>query len=102
MLNELYPVRASWYFIGLELGISHWIMNKINHIYLNPLDLLRETLKHWLQTAVGPRPTWRAVVTALKSPLINEKNIAAQLEEKYCLPVHHMSKLSKSGFYRYK
>ena len=77
-------------------------MDDFNQVYLNPFILLRETLKLWLQTAVGPRPTWRAVVTALRSPLINEKRIAAQLEEKYCLPIYHMSKLSKSEFYRYK
>ena len=82
--------------------MPHWIMDNINQVYLNPLDLLHETLELWLQTAVGPRPTWRAVVTALRSPLINEKKIAAQLEEKYCLPIYHMSKLSKGEFYRYK
>ena len=67
---------------------------------LNPLDSLREMLKYWIQTAVGRCPTWEAVVTALRSPLVRKRNIAARLEEKYCVPVQHMSKLSKSGFYR--
>ena len=101
LLNELHPVRASWYVIGLELGIPYRIMSWFNQMYSNPLDLLREMLKYWLQRAVGPRPTWKAVVTALRSPLVREKNIAARLEEKYCAPVHYISKLSKSGFCTY-
>ena len=49
-----------------------------------------EMLIHWLKTAVDPPPTWEAVVTALKSPTVNEKYIAAQLESKYCTPVQHV------------
>ena len=41
---------------------------------------MRVVLKHWLQTAVDPHPTWEAVVKALKSPLVNEMKLAAELE----------------------
>ena len=41
---------------------------------------MRVMLKHWLQTAVAPCPTWEAVVKALKSPLVNEMKLAAELE----------------------
>ena len=43
---------------------------------------MRVMLKHWLQTAVDPRPTWEAVVKALKSPLVNEMKLAAELEHR--------------------
>ena len=43
-----------------------------------------EMLKHWLDTAVDPPPTWEAVVTALRSPIVDKKNIAELLELKYC------------------
>ena len=43
-------------------------------------------LKHWLQTAVKPCPTWEAVVTALRSPAVSEMNVAEQLESKHCTP----------------
>ena len=43
-------------------------------------------LMHWLKTADDPPPSWEAVVTALRSPLVNERNVAAQLESKYCTP----------------
>ena len=48
---------------------------------------MREMLKHWLKTSIDPPPTWEAVITALRSPLVNEKIVAAQLESMYCTPV---------------
>ena len=56
-------------------------------MYSDSLDLMREMLKHWLKTSTDPPPTWEAVITALRSPLVNEKTVAAELEFKYCAPV---------------
>ena len=43
-------------------------------------------LKEWLKITDDPLPMWEAVVTALRSSVVNEKSIAAQLESKYCVP----------------
>ena len=85
LLRELHPVRASWYNIGLELDIPH---TELDYLEQNYSDQLREVLKYWLKTAVDPPPTWEAVVIALRSPSVNEKSIAAQLETKF---VHQYS-----------
>ena len=57
-------------------------------------------LKHWLKTAVDPPPTWEAVVMALRSPIVNEMSVAAQLESKYCTPEQgessHPTQMEKS------
>jgi len=45
---------------------------------------MREMLKHWLKTAVDPRPTWEVVVIALRSCSVDERYVAEQLELKYC------------------
>ena len=58
-------------------------------MYSNPADLMRAVLKHWFKTAVDPPPTWEAVVVTLRSPLVNEMNVAAKLESKYCAPVQY-------------
>ena len=58
-------------------------------MYTDPLELMREMLKHWLDTTVDPPPTWEAVISALKSPLVNKMNVAALLESKYCSPVQY-------------
>ena len=57
---------------------------------------MREMLKEWLRTVVDPPPSWEAIVTALKSPLVNEKKVAARLESKYCTPVQNDMKEESS------
>ena len=96
LLNELHPVRASWYKIGLELDIPHTELDCFEQKYSDPSDLICEVLKYWLKTSIDPPPTWEAVVTALRSPIVNEKNVAAQLESKYCILVQHMTDESNS------
>ena len=45
---------------------------------------MREMLVRWFKMAVDPRPTWEAVVTALRSPSVDAQHLAEQLESKYC------------------
>ena len=89
LLNALHPVRASWYKIGLELDIPHTELDCFERKYSDPSDLMCEVLKYWFKTAVDPRPTWEALVTVLRSRIVNEWFVAAQLESKYCAPVQH-------------
>ena len=87
LLIELHSVRVNWYNIGLELGIPYTELNCFRKMYSDPSDSLREVLIHWLGTAVDPPPSWKAVVSALRSLIVNEMNVAAQLESKYCPPM---------------
>ena len=97
LLTELHPVRASWYNIGILLDITHTTLDCFKQHHSDPSDLMREVLKHWIKTNVDPCPTWKAVITALRSPLVNEKIVAAQLESKYCKPVQRTREESKSS-----
>ena len=90
LLNELHPVRASWYNIGLELDIPYTTLDCYEKKNSDQLHLLREVLKHWLDSAVHPPSTWEAVVAALRSPIVDNMRLAAQLESKYCTPVQCM------------
>ena len=67
------------------MDIPHTELDCFKQKYSDQVDLLCEVLKYWLKTAVKPRPSWEAVVTALRSRIVNEKNIAAQLVSKYCV-----------------
>ena len=87
LLEELYPVCSTWYNIGLELDIPHTTLDQFKTVYKDPLELMREMLKHWLKTAVDPPPTWETVVRALRSPIVDKQYMAAQLESKYCAPM---------------
>ena len=84
LLNKLHPVRASWYVFGLQLDIPHTELDCIERKHSNQVNLLCEVLKYWFKTAVDPRPTWEAVVTALRSCTVNERFVAHQLELEYC------------------
>ena len=97
LLNELHPVRATWFNIGLELGIPHTTLNSFQQMHAKPLDLMREMLMHWLDRTVDPRPTWEAVVKALRSPIVEMQNVAEQLELKYCAPVQCTKEESNSS-----
>ena len=96
VLNELHSVRVNWYNIGLELGIPYTELNCFRKMYSDPSDSLREVLIHWLKTAVDSPPSWEAVVSALRSPIVNEMNVAAQLESKYCPPMQDVTNKSNS------
>ena len=96
LLNELHSVRVNWYNIGLELDILYTELNCVRKVYSDPSDSLREVLIHWLGTAVDPPPSWEAVVSALRSPLVNEMNVAAQLGSKYCAPMQDIMDTSNS------
>ena len=92
LLNELHTVRASWYVIGLQLDIPHTTLDCLKQNHSDPSDLMREVLKYWLDTAVDPRPSWEAVVAALRSPIVDKKYIAEKLESTYCASVQHVKK----------
>ena len=48
---------------------------------------MHEVMRHWLDAAVNLPPTF---VTAFKSPTVNKKKVAEQLESKYCATVQCM------------
>ena len=96
LLNELHTVRANWYSIGLQLDIPHTTMDCLKQNHSDPSDLMREVLKYWLDTAVDPRPSWEAVVAALRSPVVDKKCIAEKLESMYCASVQHVKE--SNGF----
>ena len=95
--NELHPVRASWYNIGLQLDIPHTTLDCFKQNYSDQSDLMREVLKHWLDTAVDPPPAWEAVVTALNSPTVDKKKLADQLKSKYCVAEQFIMEMTNSS-----
>ena len=69
-------------------------------MHSDPLDLMHEMLIRWLDKAVDPCPSWEAVVTALRSPIVNMNHVAEQLESKYCAPVQCTREKSNSSVRR--
>ena len=82
VLQDLYPARAKWYNIGLQLGVSANDLDAIRSQYVNPDDALRELLKKRLKI-VDPAPTWGAVVGALRNTTVGEFQLAEKLQHKH-------------------
>ena len=84
LIKELNDVRAEWYNIGVQLGVSDGTLKAIRQLCLSdPSDCLRETLTKWLKTCLSP-PTWTNVIDALN--VIGEARLAADLKHKYTPP----------------
>ena len=69
------------------MNIPYTTLDCFKQNYSDQSDLMCEMLKHWLKAVIDTPPSWEAVVTALRSPAVNEKKVAEQLELKYCTPV---------------
>ena len=67
-------------------------------MYSDQLELIREMLMYWLESAVDSHPPhWKTIVTALRSPLVNEIHLADQLESKYCAAEQRMKEEPSSS-----
>lgn len=66
ILNLTWDYRASWKFIGIELGIDVGTLSAIDKDYRMVGECLREMIIHWLSNE-RPKPTQDAITTALRS-----------------------------------
>jgi len=81
VFNEIFPCRAKWYNLGLQLQVDVGTLDCFKAQYGDPGDQLREVARMWLTTS--DNPTWQAMVEALKSPVIEEARLAKELQQKY-------------------
>ena len=74
----LYKIREKWFDIGVELDINIGELNAIKVKNDNrPSDCLLEVIKLWLQSS-SSAATWKTLASALKSEVINEKEVARE------------------------
>ena len=84
MLEETLTSSTKWYDIGLRLKVPVNKLDGIRSQFSDSKGFLCETLKEWLKGAARSRPTWGALVEALRSQTVGEPNLADQLEAKHC------------------
>ena len=82
VFSDTYPCRAKWYNLGLQLRVDVGTLDCFKIQYSDPGNQLREVLRTWL-TSSG-NPTWGSMVEALKNPVIDEAQLAKELQQKYC------------------
>ena len=95
LLNELAPVIDKDYLIGVQLGISIETLRKIEKDHRDDTDRrFLEMLLCWLQ-GNGEKVSWDSLVSALESPFIGHKTLAATLRKKYVVPKEITSTLTQ-------
>ena len=83
VLEELFPARAKWYCIGIELGLPISTLNSIDKPHSTDKDHLCELLMCWLK-GITPRPSMVALIKALRSSGVEESGLAQKLAQQYC------------------
>ena len=78
--RKVYAARTNWYNLGLELGQQTSTLDSIGAKHKqDPSECFRQVLKEWLK-GVNPSPTWRAMVNALKSDTVKQRQLAEQIQ----------------------
>ena len=83
VLEELLPAQNKCYDLGLKLKLPQYLLDSIQLQYSSPQDRLLHIITYFLNQ-VEPRPTWKVIVDALRSPVVNLPSLSLKLEFKYC------------------
>ena len=76
-------MKKKWYIIGTKLNFSRRRLNTIlNEQKNSPDKCLTILCEEWVNSS--PDARWPAVLNALQSDLVDEKELASSLERKYC------------------
>ena len=96
--SALFPVRAKWRNIGIELDIDIGTLDSIEKsFHFDHTECLSRMLESWLKQT-DPPPSWDAIVEALESGPIGEGHLAEQIKQKYCTTcTSHERHSGKSG-----
>ncbi len=86
---------VKWHSLGLELpGLDKCQLDKIEIDNRGRVDDCQKAMmSEWLHTGVA---TWRGLVQALASPLVNRRDLAAEIAKQ-----HQMCELPSNHVYNY-
>ena len=79
VLEELLPAQNKSYELGLKLKLSHHEVESIHSVYSKPQSRLLHILIGFT-SQTEPRPTWRVIVEALRSPAVDLPALARRVE----------------------
>ena len=75
--NKVWKARASWYNLGIQLGVDIDQLDIINKENPNNIEsCFREMIKLWLKQE---HPNWKDMISALIHETVNEKQLAARI-----------------------
>ena len=84
LLEELLPAQTRAKELGLKLKLPPYVVESTHKTYKEPQDHLYHILLEFLRQA-EPRPTWRVIIDALRSPVVNLSRLAERMEAAHLL-----------------
>ena len=82
ILEELLPAQNRSYELGLKLNLPPHQVESIHSTYTDPRKRLLQIVIQFL-SQLEPRPTWKVIVYALKSPVVNLPRLGEAIEAVY-------------------
>ena len=86
LFSALVGISDKWYDIGLSLQVRRNVLDEIKQSEDNDVTKLEKVTNIWEETKPSP-DTWETMITAMESPVINNKEIADM--------IRHRLKISK-------
>ena len=86
LFSLLRSISDKWYDIGLSLQVRRNVLDEIKQSQDNDETNLKKVTNIWRDTKSSP-DTWETIITAVESPVINNKEIADS--------IRHLLKISK-------
>ena len=83
ILEEILEAQNQSQYLALKWRIPAHIVESIHSQHSSPKDRLYHVIVEFLKQ-MEPRPMWRAVVDALRSPAVGLPQLAKRVERKYC------------------
>ena len=80
--RRLCDMKSKFKVFGRLLKVPRDRIKSIHQTHLEPEACLLYTIKAFLQQK-EPRPTWRVILVALRSPLIGNSRLAGRIERIY-------------------
>ena len=81
--EEIIEAQNQAYALGLKLKLLVHVVDAICEKHSQPRDRLLQVIIAFTKQ-VDPRPTWRAIVAALRSPAVNLPQLAMRVEAAHC------------------
>ena len=79
VLEEILEAQNHSRLLGLKLNVPDFIISSIHKEYTDPIERLYYVVVEFLKQDT-PRPTWRAIVAALRSPIVSLPQLAMRVE----------------------
>ena len=79
VMEELLPAQNKSYELGLKFKLPHHDVESIHSVYSKPRSRLLHILIGFT-SQTEPRPTWRVIIEALRSPAVDEPALARRVE----------------------